>query len=91
MKQGFALVTKDDRFLYFEQETDVDVLAYSSKYPTDAHLFETKDEAMQVAYNINCVGALDWNYRCAEHNTPCKVVKVTITWNVDTVEKLIAD
>lgn len=81
-------MSKDKQFLYFEQESNEDVMTYSSKYPTEAHLFETKEEALQVACNMNTIGALNWNYKCLKYDMPHKIVEVTITWDVDTVEEL---
>lgn len=85
---GFALVNKNQQYLYFEQVGHKDIEVYTTPYETQAHLFDSEEKADGEAFNmINGDG--EFNYMMLDEDKPFAIVKVTILTHAEEIVRLV--
>lgn len=85
--EGYALVNKDGKYLYFEQVSNTGLQTHSSKSSAVAELYETPESAAFVAIDmIN--GSGKWQYRFLKDDKPVSVAKITILSHAEKVKDL---
>lgn len=92
-KHGFALVNKDQQYLYIEQVSSTHIEVWTSPLETDAHLFESEDESLKFANDIKEEKNVSENFViwCHKEDFPYAIVEVTIVAHAEEVKRLIID
>jgi len=85
--EGYGLVNENGYYLKFEQVSDSDVEVYSYDNPDMCDLFENKDEAFQLAFNIR-KSISDFKVWIHEEDIPAKIVKVTKIYDINEYKDL---
>lgn len=86
-KKGFALMSENQQYLYFEQVGHTEIEVYSTPNDYEAHLFDTIENADHEGNSIISRSG-DWDYRVSDNDMPLAIVEVTIVTHTEEVRRL---
>lgn len=88
IKKGFALVNKEQQYLYFEQVGHRAMEVYFTTNDYEAHLFDTIEHADHEANSMISRNG-SWGYVIFDEDMPVAIVEVTIVTHAEEVRRFV--